>query len=105
MDIPAALSSRSYTAPVDLVLGVVDPMGDITGSYRLSAKGDDVECARVDDEPDVTLDLEDLGACYLGRARFRQLARVGRVTADGPALTALDAAFGWDPQPWCPEIF
>jgi predicted acetyltransferase len=105
MDIPAALSSRSYTAPVDLVLGVVDPMGDITGSYRLSAKGDDVECARVDDEPDVTLDLEDLGACYLGRARFRQLARVGRVTADGPVLTALDAAFGWDPQPWCPEIF
>jgi len=80
-------------------------MSDVTGSYRLSAKGDDVECTPVDDEPDVSLDLEDLSACYMGRARFRQLARVGRVSGAGAALTALDAAFSWDPEPWCPEIF
>ena len=105
MDVPTALSARAYSGPVDLVIGVLDPMSDVTGSYRLSAKGDDVECTPVDDEPDVSLDLEDLSACYMGQARFRQLARVGRVSGAGAALTALDAAFSWDPEPWCPEIF
>jgi predicted acetyltransferase len=105
MDVPAALSARAYAGPVDLVLGVSDPMGDVTGRYRIHVNGDDVDCLAVDIEPDVSLDLEDLSACYMGRARFRELARLGRVSGDGPALAALDAAFTWDPQPWCPEIF
>jgi predicted acetyltransferase len=71
----------------------------------LSAHGSEVECNPVDDEPEVSLDLEDLSACYMGRSRFRELARAGRVSADGAVLAALDAALTWDPQPWCPEIF
>ncbi|HEX6147499.1 MAG TPA: sterol carrier protein domain-containing protein, partial [Acidimicrobiia bacterium] len=105
MDVPGALESRSYSAPIDVVLGVSDPIGDISGSYRLNANGADVTCSASGDEPDVMLDLEDLSAGYLGLARFRELARVGRVSGGDHALTAMDAAFGWDPQPWCPEIF
>jgi len=105
MDIPAALSARSYSAPVDLVLGVFDPIGGITGSYRLCANGDDVECSAVKTEPDLSLDLEDLSAGFIGRSRFRELARAGRVAGDATKLSALDRAFTWDPQPWCPEIF
>jgi hypothetical protein len=51
------------------------------------------------------LDLEDLSAAYLGRPRFRQWARAGRLSGLPDTLAALDAAFAWDPQPWCPELF
>jgi predicted acetyltransferase len=105
MDIPAALGARSYSAPVDVVLLVSDPIGDVSGTYRLSADTGGAECAPTSDEPSVWLDLEDLSAGYLGYARFRELARSGRISGDPAALAAMDAAFTWDPGPWCPEIF
>jgi predicted acetyltransferase len=105
MDIPAALKARSYSAPVDVVLGVSDPLGDVSGSYRLRADSEGAECDSTSDEPTIWLDLEDLSSGYLGHARFRELARSGRVTGDPRSLAALDAAFSWDPGPWCPEIF
>lgn len=105
MDVAGALTARSYSAPLDVVLAVDDPVGDVTGSYRLRADSDGAECAATTDEPAVLLDLEDLSAGYMGRPRFRQWARAGRLSGADDALTALDAAFTWDPQPWCPEIF
>ena len=105
MDVAGALAARSYSAPLDVVLGVEDPAGDVTGSYRLRADSDGAECAPTTDEPEVVLDLEDLSAGYMGRPRFRQWARAGRLSGADDALAALDAAFTWDPQPWCPEIF
>jgi predicted acetyltransferase len=105
MDVPAALTARAYPAEVDVVLQVDDPLGDVSGVYRLSGNGDDVSCRRVAAEADVAIDLEDLSACYMGRARFRQLARAGRLSGDRETLTRLDLAFGWDTEPWCPEIF
>ncbi len=105
MDVPAALSGRSYSAPVDVTMAVSDPMGDVTGTYRLTANDDDVECSITGSEPDVHLDLEDLSAAYMGMPRFRELSRAGRVSGDPASLKALDAAFTWDPHPWCPEIF
>lgn len=105
MDVPAALTARAYSSPVEVVLGVSDPLGDISGTYRLSANGADVTCSASSDEPEVMLDLEDLGAGYMGMPRFRELARLGRVKGSDQVLTAIDAAFRWDPPPWCPEIF
>jgi predicted acetyltransferase len=105
MDIPTALEARSYSAPVDVVLGVSDPFGDMSGSYRLHADADRAACLPTSDDPTIWLDLEDLSSAYLGHARFRELARSGRVTGDPASITALDTAFSWDPGPWCPEIF
>jgi predicted acetyltransferase len=105
MDVPGALTARSYSAPVDVVLGVEDPIGDLTGSYRLRADSEGAECAAATQEPSVWLDLEDLSAAYMGRPRFRQWARAGRLSGAPDAIAALDAAFAWDPQPWCPELF
>ena len=105
MDVPDALTARSYSAPIDVVLGVEDPLGDLTGSYRLRADVDGAECELTTQEPSVHLDLEDLSAAYMGRPRFRQWARAGRLHGDDDALAALDVAFASDPQPWCPELF
>ena len=104
MDLPAALTARSYSAPVDVVLGVEDPIGDLTGSYRLRADLDGADCAPTTQEPSVLLDLEDLSAAYMGRPRFRRWARAGRLSGAPDALAAMDAAFAWDPEPWCPEL-
>lgn len=105
MDVPAALTARSYSAPLDVVLGVSDPFGELSGSYRLRADSDGAECVATTDDPAIWLDLEDLSSGYLGHARFRELARSGRITGAAPAITAMDQAFSWDPRPWCPEIF
>jgi predicted acetyltransferase len=105
MDLPAALTSRSYSGPVETVLGVSDPLGDISGNYRLRADGEGVTCSPSKDEAEVMIDLEDLSAGYMGMPRFRELSRLGRVTGNDHTLASLDAAFRWDPQPWCPEIF
>ncbi len=105
MDLPAALTARSYSAPIDVVLGIEDPIGDLTGSYRLRANLDGAECAPTSQDPSVQLDLEDLSAAYMGRPRFRRWARAGRLSGAPEALAAMDAAFAWDPEPWCPELF
>jgi predicted acetyltransferase len=105
MDLPAALTARSYSAPIDVVLGIEDPIGDLTGSYRLRADLDGADCAPTNQEPSVQLDLEDLSAAYMGRPRFRRWARAGRLSGATEALAAMDAAFAWDPEPWCPELF
>ena len=105
MDVPRALEARSYSAPIDLVFEVHDPMGDIDGRYHLMASTEGAECSRTDAEASITLDAEDLGAIYMGRSRLRALSRVGRLQGDPDSLAAADAAFTWDPQPWCPEVF
>jgi predicted acetyltransferase len=105
MDVPAALQARSYSAPIDVVFDVRDPFGDCDGRYRLVASTEGAECTRTDAEPDFSLDAEDLGGIYMGRSRLRSLARVGRVAGDQRVLSAADASFAWDPEPWCPEVF
>lgn len=105
MDIPAALTSRGYSAPIDVVFEVADPMGDVSGNYWLHGDEDGAECATTTNPATIRLDLEDLGGCYMGRSRFAQLARSGRVSGTHEALAAADRAFHWGPQPWCPEIF
>ncbi|MGC2240066.1 MAG: GNAT family N-acetyltransferase [Acidimicrobiia bacterium] len=105
MDIPAALTSRSYSASIDVVFEVTDPMGDVSGTYRLHGDEEGADCGPTSDPATIRLDLEDLGACYMGRSRFEQLARSGRVSGTPEALRAADRAFTWEPQPWCQEIF
>ena len=105
MDVPAALQARSYSAPLDVVIEVHDPLGDCDGRYRLVASTDGTECERTDAEPDISIDAEDLGGIYMGRSGLRNLSRTGRVVGDNAVLAAVDIAFAWDPEPWCPEVF
>ncbi len=106
LDVPAALSSRRYRAAGRLLIAVSDPLDRSSGVYLLEA--DDTgagSCRRAEGPADIELDLEDLGACYLGRSRFTGLARAGRLTGSTDALRTADLMFGWDRAPWCPEVF
>jgi predicted acetyltransferase len=101
----AALSGRRYQTEGELVLEIVDPFLDRRMVIELTGGPDGASCRPTGKAPDLVLDIEDLGACYLGWARFRTLARAGRIGGDKNSLALADQMFTWDPQPWCPEVF
>ncbi|HUF94921.1 MAG TPA: GNAT family N-acetyltransferase [Acidimicrobiia bacterium] len=105
MDVPDALTSRHYEGAFTGVIKVHDPMGLAGGTFQLETFPEGSECTPATGDPDISLDIEDLGAVYMGTGGFRRLARSGRISGSDEALKAADLAFGWDPQPWCPEIF
>jgi predicted acetyltransferase len=109
IDVPAALSQRRYSCPVDAVLEVTDELlPDNAGRWRLRADGPEgsVTCERTTEPADVALDVRELGAAYLGGTRLGGLAAAGLVTQLRPGtLAPLSAAMSWDPSPWCPRIF
>jgi predicted acetyltransferase len=103
VDVRAALSGRSYAGDGGVVFDVRDefcPWND--GRWKLEGS----EAARTDEDPDLELDVADLGSVYLGGFTFRELLRAGRVEElrDG-AIARADALFRTDVAPWCPEIF
>jgi predicted acetyltransferase len=106
VDLPAALSARSYSSDVDVVLDVEDrrcPWNE--GRWRLTGGTGGATCTRTDDPADLTLGARDLGAAYLGGTSLRELAGAGRVTGAPDQLQATSHAFGSDLAPWCPVVF
>lgn len=107
VDVAAALAARRYRFPGTLVVDVADPFRpDVAGRYRLDGGPDGAQCARTDDEPDLSLSVEDLGALYLGGVAASTLAAAGRVVERRPgALAAADAFLGSSPLPFCRTHF
>jgi predicted acetyltransferase len=107
VDIPAALSARRYSTEETLVLEVEDPFcPDNSGRYVLQGGADGATCKRARSRPDLSLQITDLGAVYLGGAAFSTLARAGRVVENRKgSLRRADLMFSSDPQPWCSTGF
>jgi predicted acetyltransferase len=111
VDLPVALTSRSYSSAVDVVIEVTDDrLPANAGRWRLQAGGpaDGVKptCERTTAEPDLLMPVVVLGAAYLGGTRLGSLADAGFVTEVRPgALMALSTAMWWDPAPWAPTSF
>lgn len=105
LDVEAALSARRYCCDGSLALEVFDPIDQRAGRYRLEVSEGVGMCKATSDTPDLIMDMEDLGAAFLGRSRFRRLAALGRVGGAPAACALADAMFDWHPQPWCQEIF
>ena len=105
MDPKVALEGRSYSAVADLVVEVHDPVDGSRSAWRLALAPDGSSVKRTTEPAEVAMDVEDLGACFMGWSRFGTLGRAGRIDGDVEHLAALDRAFAWDPAPWCPEIF
>ena len=107
VDVEAALAGRAYAADGELVFELADTfLPANAGVWRLASSGGEAEVARVEAEPQLRLEVADLGAAYLGGFTLAQLARAGRVEelADG-AVERADALFRTSRAPWCPEIF
>jgi len=113
LDLPAALTRRAYSCPVEVVLEVTDEiLPGNAGRWRLTVAAgpgwatDGVSCTPTTDPADLSLGVRELGAAYLGGTRLGALAAAGLVREhQAGAVSALSAAMSWDPAPWCPRIF
>ena len=107
VDVPGALAARHYAVDGGVTLGVTDPfIADNTGSWALEGGPDGAQCRRTAADPDLRLDVADLGAAYLGAMRFERLVRAGRAEEFTPgAARRADLMFWTDPAPWSPQEF
>lgn len=107
VDVAAALTARSWAAPVDVVLEVTDArLPANAGRFRLTAGPDGATYRPTSDAAELTVDVRDLGACYLGGGQLRHLVRTGLVTEHATGTAArLDAALHTDLLPHAIDDF
>jgi predicted acetyltransferase len=107
LDVPAALSARTYNRSADLVLELVDdeaPGGSLR--LRLEASPDGAVARRTTASPDLTCHVSALGAAYLGGVRLRDAVVERGVDEHRPgALAAADALFRTVDEPWSSTFF
>jgi predicted acetyltransferase len=107
LDVGAALSARTYTTPVDVVLEVEDAFRpENSGTWRLSGDAKGATCERTKDAAELVVPVSQLGAAYLGDASLRSMAGAGLVRELRPgALAEASAAFHTETAPWLPHGF
>ncbi|KGN38954.1 GNAT family N-acetyltransferase [Knoellia aerolata] len=105
LDVPRSLEARPWFADGTLVLEVSDPLGHADGAVRVTASGGRASVVPTADEPDVTLDVETLGALYLGDVAVDLMARAGRVAGTDEALGRFAALADGSPSPHCNTHF
>lgn len=94
LDVPTALTARTYRGDDTLVLDVHDAHVLANhGRWRLSTTGGEATCEPTIDDPDVTLDVRHLGSLYLGGVSALQLADADRLAASPEVADRLDRMF------------
>jgi predicted acetyltransferase len=95
LDVTAALSTRRYTVPGELVIEVRDQgVVDVSGRYRLRADGPEATCEPTRSAPDLTVAQTALAAAYLGGFPLRGRRLAGQVQEHSAgALQRADAMF------------
>ncbi|MBA2424773.1 MAG: GNAT family N-acetyltransferase [Actinobacteria bacterium] len=103
VDVGATLSARRYRSDSRITFEIRDSFCTWNeGAWTLA----DGVAKRSSRRPDLRLDVQALGAAYLGGFSFAELSRAGLVEeASRGGLARADALFRSDRAPWCPEIF
>ncbi|MEV7278829.1 GNAT family N-acetyltransferase [Streptomyces sp. NPDC093111] len=106
LDVPRALTARGWSGDGELVLDVTDPFLGEHGRHLLTVRDGKADCVPTDREPDLSLDVNDLGSIYLGGTAPSTLVRAGHIRAHHPAAAALaDTLFRAERPPHCLHWF
>lgn len=110
LDVPRALAERTYERDGELVLEVVDRLGErdgpAAGRYRLSATAGTATCERTSAKPDLTVDVRALSAALLGGTRLVDATRASGATQHrSGVLEEADRLFRTADDPWCSTWF
>jgi predicted acetyltransferase len=109
LDIPQALSARTYEREGSVVLEIVER--NAQGRERrtrllLDASPDGTKAAATKRSPDLTVDASAIGAAYLGGTRLRDAVLAhGWDEHRAGALAEADALFATLDAPWCSTFF
>ena len=107
VDIPRSLAARTYATELDVVLDVTDTfLPELAGRYRVQAGPEGATTERTDAAADISLDVRDLGAIYLGGTSLATLHRAGLIGEHtAGSVRAVDRAFASPRAPFCPDDF
>ena len=103
VDLEAALAGRAYASEGSVVFEVRDSFCPWNEGRWKVAGG---RAERTEEPAEIALDVDALGSAYLGAVSFAALREALRIEerVEG-AVARADSLFGWQPNPWCPEIF
>jgi predicted acetyltransferase len=97
MDVAAALQARTFSGDLDTVIEVRDGFRSDGGRFALTIRQGRAECRRTDASAEFSMDLDVLGAIYLGVHSVAALAAARRIHGgSADQLTRLDIAFRSD---------
>lgn len=100
MDVPAALTARTYRHDIDTVLAVHDPFRSAGGTFALRVRDGIADCEPTTRPAELAFDITVLGALYLGAHRAKSLAAANRVRVeDAGALVTFDEALATERAP------
>ena len=101
LDLQGALEGRGWSADCDVVISVEDSvLPDNAGTWRIRAVDGSATVTRSDDEPELTVGIQELGATYLGGPTLSAIAAAGLVTEHRVgAVSALSRALSSDVKP------
>ncbi|MET9373789.1 GNAT family N-acetyltransferase [Streptomyces sp. NPDC002992] len=107
VDVRAALTARGWAAVADLVLEVHDSrLPANSGRFRLTTGQGGARYEPTGDPVDLSFDVRDLAACYLGGTRVTDLVAAGLVEEHTPGAAAtLDAALRTERLPHTDDEF
>ena len=110
LDVERALGGRTYERDGDLVIEVLDRLGDrdgpAAGRYRLVSSAGAATCARTTAEPDLSIEVRALSAAYLGGTSLLDATRAGGAVEHRPgALRDAAALLRTAAEPWCSTWF
>lgn len=106
LDVARCLAARTSAVTDGLTLAVVDRDRDQSGTYRWDVSPDGAACTRTDADPDVTVPIDVLAACWLGGTSPLQLRAARRLDEHRPgAVERLHAMTAVSRAPWTPWEF
>ncbi|GAB3837002.1 GNAT family N-acetyltransferase [Dactylosporangium cerinum] len=106
LDVPQALTARGWFTDGELVLDVDDPFLGERHRYLLTVRDGKADCVPTDRDPDLSLDVRDLGSIYLGGTAPSTLVRAGHIRAHrSDAATLADILFRAERHPHCLHWF
>jgi predicted acetyltransferase len=86
LDVTKALEGRGYEADADVVVEIADrQLPENAGTWRIRVAGGAAKVAREPDaSPDLSMNVQELGAAYLGGVDVDALARAGLIVEHTP---------------------